>query len=564
LISDSIEESLSTAQTATATIEPTNSALLRVDFTHPELCTDCNPVTCAVNGEAIPVGTWRDLLVNLVEMFIANGNQKISELTHKPLMPGSGRPFLLKDKPNGATKQISTDQWIYINYNIADLVDIIGKLCRYCDINLNDVWIIYTHKKGEGAAKRNIVQNYTDSSVFAQPEVREAFRAWLVEQYPDWSSSTVSVHYSDAYYMYNNDCGVTLAEALTTYNGLQRAYDAIERQFAANPTRINNPAGSARGYLRSLHMLKEFLAEKYPALLHSSDSSRVTVPRSVIAVLSEDYAAGFRFDATALRLLSNKANVEIDKNMQSTLKQQMFRRNDDVYFLLDVVADAETRKDITDFADALLDEYGCFEMSELYTLYADRLNPQCTRDADDFEKFYEYIGNHNVRCVVAPRIGNRIARYNNGNVWGTFDTIAQRIIAVTTDEFDGVISEEDLQKKFRAFSADLLAKIIRNCIGDELLRCEINGIVCYRTLDAIGLPDDFSDTLSDILYRLDALGLTPSEEVLHTALSLALGVNFKAEYNMPDQATYRRIIDVYYKTDPPREWKSGVFGEVAS
>jgi len=149
-----------------------------------------------------------------------------------------------------------------------------------------------------------------------------------------------------------------------------------------------------------------------------SDSGWATVPKSIIAILSKDYAAGFRFDTTALRLLSNKAGVEIDENMQSVLKRQMFRRNDDVYFLLDVVADAKMRKNIADFAGTLLDEYGCFEMPELYTLYADRINPKCIGGADDFEKFYECIGNRDVCCVAAPQIGNRIVRYSNGNVGG--------------------------------------------------------------------------------------------------------------------------------------------------
>jgi hypothetical protein len=280
--------------------------------------------------------------------------------------------------------------------------------------------------------------------------------------------------------------------------------------------------------------------------------------------LSEDNAGGFRFDTTALRLLSNKAGIEIDDNMRFALKQQMYHRNDDVYFLLDVVADTETREEIVVFADALLNEYGCFEIAELYAMYTDKLNPKCIDDADDFERFYECIGTRDVRCVKAPQIGNRIARYSNGNVWETFGTIAQRIITVTNDEFGGVISEDDLHKKFCAFSEDLLAKIIRNCIGDELLRVEINGIICYQTLDTLGLPDNFSDILSDMLYRIDDLGLTPNEEVLHTALSLALGVNFKEEYNIPDQATYRRLVDIYYKANSPREWKSGVFGKATS
>jgi hypothetical protein len=378
-------------------------------------------------------------------MFLAKGNPTIDDLFNKPLLPRSNRPFLLKDKPNGATKQIATGHWVYVNFNIATLVDIIGRLCRYCGVSLDNVDITYMPKTSGGVVESNL--------------------GW------------------------------------------------------------------------------------------------VTVPRSVITILSEDYSSGFRFDTTALRLLSNKAGVEIDKNMQSVLKQQMFRRNDDVYFLLDSIADANTRREITDFADALLDEYGCFEIPELYALYVDRLNPKCIGGADDFEKFYECIGNRDVRCVAAPQIGNRIARYSNGNVWEMFDTIARKIIVVTNNEFGGVISEEDLHKKFCAFSVDLLAKIIRNRIGDELLRIEINGIICYQMLGTLGLPDDFSDTLSDTLYRLDDLGLPPNEEILHTALSLTLGVNFKAEYNIPDQATYRRIVNFYYKANPRREWKHGIFGE---
>jgi hypothetical protein len=453
LVFNSTEESSSIAQTAAATTDPTDSAVFRVDFSHTELCTDCTPVTCTVNGKSVHAGTWQDLLLNLVEMFIANVNPKIEDLFNKPLLSGSNHPFLLKNKPNGAARQIATGHWVYVDFNIATLVDTIGKLCRHCSVSLDKVEITYMPKISGGV-------------------------------------------------------------------------------------------------------------EKYPALLNISDSSRVTVPQSVITILSEDYASGFRFDTTALRLLSNKAGIEIDKNMQSMLKRQMFRRNDDVYFLLDVVADAKIRKEIADFADALLDEYGCFEIPELYTLYANSLNPKCISGADDFEKFYERIGNCNVRCVAAPRIGNRIVRYNNGNVLGTFNIIAKKIITVANDEFCGVVSEDDLQKKFCAFSTDLLAKIIRNCAESELLRVEINGIVCYQTLDALGLPDDFSDTLSNMLCRLDDLELTPNEEVLNTALSLALGVNFKAEYNIPDQATYRRLVDIYYKANPPREWKHGVFGKV--
>jgi hypothetical protein len=42
-----------------------------------------------------------------------------------------------------------------------------------------------------------------------------------------------------------------------------------------------------------------------------------------------------------------------------------------------------------------------------------------------------------------------------------------------------------------------------------------------------------------------------------------LGVNFKVEYNIPDDKTYRRLIATYYKDAPKREWKYGKFAGVS-
>ena len=405
-----------------------------------------------------------------------------------------------------------------------------------------------------------------DSARFAQQTVRDAFRAWLTTHNPEWSSRTVMMHYSDAYYLYNNKRGITLEVALTADDGLQKAYDAIARFYTDNPTQTNNPSDSARGYLRSLRKLKEFFDEKYPELLsaNSASISAPSVPDAVIDVLNKNYASGFRFDTTYINLLSSASGVEVDGRMQSALKRIMFRRDDGIYFLLDIVADSATREDIIDFADTYLQEYGCFEIPEFYKLYEDKVNPDCIRNADDFESFYEQIGKSGVRCVQAPYVGNRIARYSNGGVWSTFEEVAAKIVSVITEEYYGSCNEDDLHTKFCAFSTDLLGKIIKQCAADELIRVEINDSVCYQTFDALGLPDNFSEVLAEALERLSDIGLDPTQDVLHTTLSLKLGVNFRAEYNLPNWDTYRRLIAAFYKAEPRREWKSNIFGEVTN
>ncbi len=537
---------------------------LHVDFAHPELCMGCDPQTCIVDGKSFSGRNWRDILVALTEDFLQS-KPKAMELYHTSPYPNGEREFLIKEKPKFSARQLSNGYWINVNLSIKDLVFTIGRLCKFCGVDLNDVNITCVPKQSAGELRPiNIIKD--DSARFAQQIVRDTFRAWLITHNPKWSSGTVTMHYSDAYYLYNNKRGITLEEALTADDGLQRAYDAIERFYTDNPTQTNNPSGSARGYLRSLRMLKEFLVENYPELLSANSVaiSAPSVPDAVVDALNKNYASGFRFDTTYVNLLSSSSGVEIDGRMQSALKHIMFRRDDGIYFLLDIVANAAIRKDIIDFADSYLEEYGCFEIPEFYKLYEKKVNPNCIRNAEDFESFYEQIGKSGIRCVQAPYIGNRIARYSNGAVWSTFKEVAAKIVSVINEEYYGSCNEDDLHTKFCAFSTDLLGKIIRQYAVDELIRVEINDSVCYQTFDALGLPENFSEVLAEALERLSDIGLDPTQDALHTTLSLKLGVNFKAEYNLPDWDIYRRLITAFYKAEPRREWKYNIFGEVAN
>ena len=474
--------------------------------------------------------------------------------------PNGEQVFLLKDKPKLSARQLSNGYWVNVNLSIKDLVFTIGRLCQFCDVDLKDVDIRYAPKQSSGLY-RNMIN--TDSCAkFAQKNVRDAFRVWLKEHNPEWSNGTVTMHYSDAYYLYNNARGISLEEALAADNGLQKAYDVIEQFYTANPTQTNNPSGSARGYVRSLRMLKEFLEENHPDLLTQNGNSAIiatTIPDEIIEVLYRNYSTGFRFETTALRLLSAESDIEISGEIQNSLKRFLFRRNDDVYFLPDIIADAETRKEIVEFADEFLDEYGFFEISELHALFAENINDKCIYDTDSFESFYLFINKRNVRCVAAN--GTQIARVQNENVRTLFSGVADKALAIIQDKFGGVAREDDLRVHFSAISTELLSSIIGDYIED-IVRTEINGIICYQTLDTLGLPDDFSEMLSELLSRLDELELSLTDEVLHTALSLTLGVNFKTEYNIPNDKTYRRLIALYYEGTPEREWKYGKFAEV--
>lgn len=150
------------------------------------------------------------------------------------------------------------------------------------------------------------------------------------------------------------------------------------------------------------------------------------IPKALLDALKNNYAGGFRFEATSINLLANASGMQIDKAIEARLKGSMFERKDGVFFLPGHIANEETQTDLLATTDAYLRDYGCFEISEVYQQFEKRLNSICIKTAENFESYYLWVAQRDVRCVAAPQIGNRIVRYSGGNVWATFDAIVKK------------------------------------------------------------------------------------------------------------------------------------------
>lgn len=500
------------------------------------------------------------MLVAIAEKFLVEQNGKMALLCKKPLSNYSSRAFLLEQRVQGRNcAQLSNGYWINVSYGIPVLIRIIRSLCTYCDIETDDIDIRYLAKSEAGeqeASNRIDLVSFTIKEAVTKvlsdtmrPMTIDEIYNKIIEQnlYTFKAQNPVNVVRTTIESACDNSCcenkDFVPCFHFEKNDGGKRIYSLLEAAQTADT--------------RTQEQDAELLD------VNSVGESAPSVPDALLAALNRNYASGFRFDTTYINLLSNASGVVVDERVQSALKQIMFHRDDDIFFLLDTVADAAMRKNIVDFADAYLQEFGCFEIPEFYRLYEDKVNPNCVRNADDFESFYGQISNSGVRCVRTPQIGNRIARVSNGNVWGAFETIASKIVSVITEKFYGSCNEDDLHIIFCVFSTDLLGKIVKYCAANELIRVEINGSVCYQTFDVLGLPENFSEVLAETLEKLDDIGLEPTQDVLHTAISLELGLNFKEEFNLPDWDTYRRLIAAFYKAEPRREWKSNIFWEVA-
>ena len=109
--------------------------------------------------------------------------------------------------------------------------------------------------------------------------LRQEFRAYLKETHPTWSENIISMHYSNAFYAYNNDIGIDFWSCFTSDETLRIAKDKI-KEYIESKTSPTHAAEKANGYYVSMQYFKSFLDLKYPGL--ASEYSGKTVKSSAM------------------------------------------------------------------------------------------------------------------------------------------------------------------------------------------------------------------------------------------------------------------------------------------
>lgn len=128
--------------------------------------------------------------------------------------------------------------------------------------------------------------------------LRDEFRNYIHQQHPEWAESTVEMHKSDAYFLKNNDVGISLTEAFANEKALLVARDKI-RDYLRDMNRVGNPESGANGYLRTLRMFKEFLSIRpTPVTTLPKDDFDLAVIEKVTEVISTCFANGFRLNSS--------------------------------------------------------------------------------------------------------------------------------------------------------------------------------------------------------------------------------------------------------------------------
>lgn len=95
--------------------------------------------------------------------------------------------------------------------------------------------------------------------------LRREFKDYLIGKHPHWSESTISMHYSDAFYAFNNNVGIEFWSCFTNDTTMLEARNRIY-DFLLKEKGSNRADERADGYLASMKHFKDFLDYKHPNL----------------------------------------------------------------------------------------------------------------------------------------------------------------------------------------------------------------------------------------------------------------------------------------------------------
>ena len=121
-----------------------------------------------------------------------------------------------------------------------------------------------------------------------------------------------------------------------------------------------------------------------------------------------------------------------------------------------------------------------------------------------------------------------------------------KIIAERLKKADGTLALNEIEEALPHLTAVAL-KGIRVQFLTEVHEAEIGGVPCWRSLEAIPLPEDFAEKLTNAVDSLVALEEKVSAANLEFALNLFYCIRFREEYGLPENGTFMRVCAKHYQ-----------------
>lgn len=257
----------------------------------------------------------------------------------------------------------------------------------------------------------------------------------------------------------------------------------------------------------------------------------------LLATLARECPNGVSFDPMAVRLLRHKAPFEASQI--EDLKAAMFQLGSGLWFSSEMISDEESRLTFCEQATVWLTEHACFSVERIFRSFSSVLHHIATpKDCTAFLK----------------HLGFTVAMWGKGGYFCSLPTTSlddslmaiSKTIAELLEEADGILPFHEIEQAMPHLTIEAIENI-RVHFLPEVHEEKIGGVPCWRSADAISLPEDFSERLTTIVDTLVALDEKVSAANLEFALNLFYGIRLREEYALLDNDAFIRVCEKHYQ-----------------
>lgn len=188
---------------------------------------------------------------------------------------------------------------------------------------------------------------------------------------------------------------------------------------------------------------------------------------------------------------------------------------------------------------AWLVDHGCFSVERLLKIFSGVLHRIVT--PEDCAAFLRHLG----FTVAVLGKGCYFCFQPLSSMDDCLKTIS-KTIAGWLEEADGTLTFHEIELSMPHLTAKALENI-RVRFLPEVHEVYVGGVPCWRSEDAISLPEDFSEKLTTILDTLVALDEKVNAAKLEFALNLFYRIRLREEYDLQDNDTFMRVCAKHYQ-----------------
>ena len=257
----------------------------------------------------------------------------------------------------------------------------------------------------------------------------------------------------------------------------------------------------------------------------------------LLSALARECPNGASFDPMAVRLLRQK--VPFDDWQIEDIKNAMFQLRNGLWFSREMILADEDQSAFDEQAMEWLMEYGCFSVERLFRDFCGVFNHIVT--LEDCAAFLRHLG---LMVTVQGRAGY-LCSQPPPSLDDSLAAISETISG-WLEEANGTLTFHDIEQALPQLTAEALEDIRAQFLPDVHV-AEVGGVKCWCNTEAIHLPADFSEQLTNAVDTLVALEKKVSVTNLEFALNLFYCLRFREEYALTNNDTFMRVCAKHYK-----------------